>query len=72
MKCGTCAQKNYPPKGSPAPGYCDACGWALGATGDTIKPAKAQVVVGQALILEAHNKIGTGDALANLRRTLFL
>lgn len=71
MKCNACKQKDYPSRKSPAPGHCEACGWAL-RNGDAIRPAQAQIIVGQALISEAHSKIETSDAFANLRRTLFL
>lgn len=29
MKCTNCVAANAPQSGTPAPGYCDACGWAI-------------------------------------------
>ena len=29
MKCHPCKTSNVPAKGTPYPGYCDACGWTI-------------------------------------------
>jgi hypothetical protein len=41
MKCNTCIAEQRPLSGSPAPGFCDSCGWALAEGGERIVPARA-------------------------------
>jgi hypothetical protein len=53
VKCKSCEENCRPNKGSPFPGYCDACGFAIvSKTGERVCVApevEAVVVLGEAL-----------------------
>lgn len=61
MMCNACARKKAKSRGSHVPHFCDACGWAIRETGDVYRPALAQAIVGQAMVIEKHNRSKCGE-----------
>lgn len=72
MICTTCRAAHRKPHGSPLAHYCDACGFPLSATGESIRDPRAAFVVAAAANIEARvlkpTPLDLGEVLTEMVR----